>query len=85
MLADGLVYHDIPGGIKVAECDLEDYLNGRRKCQSGRMERGDTTLPSSEGESEFIANARQRRRGGTRSGRKPSLSSVSRLSPQERS
>src|SRR5690554_1345707 len=85
MLSDGLEYYDLPGGIKITEAQLSDYLGRKRKCQSGRMERADTTLPSSEGEAAFIESARQRRRGGTRSARRPSLSSVSTLSPQERS
>jgi hypothetical protein len=84
-LSDGLVFYDLIGGIKVEEADLEAYLGGKKKCQSGRTRQGDTTLPSSEGEAAFIESARQRRRGGTRSARKPSSSSVSRLSPPERS
>jgi hypothetical protein len=85
MLADGLPYHDIPGGVKVAEEDLAEYLKGRKKCQSGATRKDGITLPSSEGEQEFIASARSRRRGGTRNGRKPSYSSVSTLPPQGRS
>ena len=85
MLADGLPYHDIPGGIKVHEQDLEAYLAGRKKCQSGRIERAGITLPSSEGESEFIESARRRQRGGRRRTRSLSFSTVSRLSNQERS
>jgi hypothetical protein len=85
MLADGLEYYDLPGGIKITDDQLQAYLKGRRKCQSGRIERADTTLPSSEGEAAFIESARQRRRGGTRNGRKPNSSSVSTLSHPERS
>jgi hypothetical protein len=47
--------------------------------------KGDTTLPSSEGEAAFIESARRRRRGGTRSARKANSSNVSRLQPPERS
>jgi hypothetical protein len=85
MLADGLEYYDLPGGIKITDEQLGEYLKGRKKCQSGRTLKGDTTLPSSEGEAAFIESARQRRRGGTRSARKPNSSSVSTLSHPERS
>ena len=65
-LSDGLTFYDLIGGIKVEESDLDAYLQGRKKCLSGKTRRGDTTLPSSEGELEFIDSARLRRRGGTR-------------------
>lgn len=84
-LADGLEYYDLIGGIKVEEDALATYLEGKRKCQSGKTSRGDTTLPSSEGEQEFIESARQRTRGGRRSRRNPNSSSVSTLPNQERS
>src|SRR6185295_9166865 len=85
MLSDGLEHYDLPGGIKISEDQLQAYLNGRKRCLSGRTERGDITLPSSEGESAFIERARLRRRGGTRKERKPSSSPVLRLQPPERS
>ena len=84
-LADGLEYYDLIGGIKVEEADLQDYLGRKKKCQSGKTLKGDTTLPSSEGEQEFIERARQRSHGGRRSRRNPISSSVSSLPNQERS
>jgi hypothetical protein len=85
MFADGLEFLDLPGGYKVEEAAWEAYKKGRKKCLSGRTNKDATTLPSSEGEHEFIESARRRRRGGTRSARKPNSSSVSMLPAQERS
>jgi hypothetical protein len=85
MFADGLEFLDLPGGYKVTEEAWEAYKKGRAKCLSGRTNKGDTTLPSSEGEQEFIESARRRTRGGRRSRRNPNSSSVSTLSTQGRS
>jgi hypothetical protein len=84
-ISDGLTFYDLIGGIKIEEADLESYLGGKKKCLSGRTNRVDTTLPSSEGEAAFIESARLRRRGGTRSERKQNSSPVSVLSAPERS
>jgi hypothetical protein len=85
MFADGLEFLDLPGGYKVEKAAWESYKAGRKKCLSGRTKPGDTTLPSSEGEQEFIESARRRRRGGTRSARNQNSSNVSPLSAPGRS
>jgi hypothetical protein len=85
MLADGLEHYDLPGGIKITEEQLAEYLKGRKKCLSGRTEMEGITLPSSEGESAFIESARLRRRGGTRREKRRNSSNVLTLSSQRRS
>ena len=85
MFALGLPFYDLPGGIKVEEEDWEAFKKGHRICQSGRIERTATTLPSNEKESEFIESARKRRRGGMRKGKNLTSSTVSTLPSPARS
>lgn len=61
MLADGLEFYDIPGGIKISEEQLQNYLNGKKRRHSPMIEKGPITLPESDGEAAFIERALQRR------------------------
>jgi hypothetical protein len=76
MLQDGLAYHQIPGGIKVSESDLQDYLQRRKKCLSGETRKAGITYPSSEAGRAYIESALKARRGGTRRGRKSKSSAT---------